>query len=330
MRTNASMEKKAPYESAQLHHRVQELEKENLQLQISLEAVTEHADLIEAQLLEIQENLESKVQERTHELAEKNLELHQAKEIAEQARVTAEMANRAKSAFLANMSHELRTPLNAVMGYGELLEEELIENEQLDWRNYVEKILSSARHLLGLINDILDISKVEAGKMAIHLELFDIETLVKETISTIQPLIQQKHNHLKVQIIGQLGGLYSDLTKVRQILFNLLSNAAKFTENGEITFVVKCETFNNNQHQVMFSITDQGIGMTTEQINRLFQPFTQADSSTTRKFGGTGLGLAISKAFTEMLGGRISVISELNQGSTFTVFLPHSPQKNVS
>jgi len=328
MRPDVSMEK-ANHESAQLHRRIQELEKENLQLQIALEAVTEHADLVEAQLLEIQESLESKVQERTHELAEKNDELHQAKEIAEQARVTAEMANRAKSAFLANMSHELRTPLNAVVGYGELLAEELVENEYLDWTNYVDKILLSAKHLLGLINDILDISKVEAGKMAIYLESFDVAKLVKDTISTIQPLVEQKHNRLNVQIIGQLGELYSDLTKVRQILFNLLSNAAKFTENGEITFIAKCELSNAEQNQIVFSITDQGIGMTKDQIDRLFQPFTQADSSTTRKFGGTGLGLAISKAFTEMLGGRISVISELNQGSTFTIFLPCSSKNPV-
>ncbi len=310
-------------DSAQLRHRIQELEKENLQLQISLEAVTEHADLVEAQLLEIQENLESKVQERTSELAEKNAELFASKETAEQARITAEMANRAKSAFLANMSHELRTPLNAVMGYGELLAEELIEENHLDWADDLDKILAAARHLLGLINDILDISKVEAGKMAIHLETFDINSLIRDTISTIQPLVQQKNNHLLLDVTEQLGNVHTDLTKVRQILFNLLGNAAKFTENGQITLIAKHET-KEDKNWIVFSVIDQGIGMTKQQIDSLFQPFMQADSSTTRKFGGTGLGLAISKAFAKMLGGHISVNSELNQGSTFTFYLPCS------
>lgn len=309
-------------DSEQLRHRIQELEKENLQLQISLEAVTEHADLVEAQLLEVQESLESKVKKRTHELAQKNAELSQSKEIAERAQLTAEMANRAKSAFLANMSHELRTPLNAIIGYSELLVEELTEDNHLDYANDLDKILSAAHHLLGLINDILDISKVEAGKMAVHLETFDIITLIKETISTIQPLIQQKNNQLKLHIADQLGDLHSDLTKVRQILFNLLGNAAKFTEHGEIIFIAKHETTQGGKNWVIFSIIDQGIGMTQEQIDHLFQPFVQADSSTTRKFGGTGLGLAISKAFAKMLGGHISVSSELNKGSIFTVFLP--------
>lgn len=306
-----------------LRTRLQELEKENQQLQISLEAVTEHADLVEAQLLEIQEHLETKVQERTCELAEKNAELFQSKEIAEQARLSAEMANRSKSAFLANMSHELRTPLNAVIGYGELLKEELIENDHHDWANDLEKILTAGHHLLGLINDILDISKIEAGKMAIHIETFNIQQLIEDTVSTIRPLISQKNNQLILEVADNLGDMYSDLTKVRQILFNLLGNAAKFTEHGEIHITVQSEN-NYNQQWVSFCIIDQGIGMTDDQLKHLFQPFMQADSSTTRKFGGTGLGLAISKAFAQMLGGHIAVCSELHKGSAFTVFLPRT------
>lgn len=306
-----------------LHARLQELEKENRQLQISLEAVTEHADLVEAQLLEIQEHLESKVQERTRELAEKNAELFQSKEIAEQARLSAEMANRSKSAFLANMSHELRTPLNAIIGYGELLEEDLLETGHKDWASDLEKILSAGHHLLGLINDILDISKIEAGKMAIYTENFNIQHLINETISTIRPLISQKNNQLILELSDNLGEMHTDLTKVRQILFNLLGNAAKFTENGEIHLVVKSED-RYKQQWVSFCIIDQGIGMTDDQVKHLFQPFEQADSSTTRKFGGTGLGLAISKAFAQMLGGHISVCSELHRGSTFTIFLPRT------
>lgn len=311
-----------------LCERIQELEKENLQLRIALDAVTEHADLIEAQLLEVQGNLELKVQERTCELAEKNAELYQAKDAAEQARIAAEMANRAKTAFLTNMSHELRTPLNAVIGYGEILIEELTENKLPHWVHDMEKILSAALHLLSLINDILDISKVEAGKVSVHLERFNIETLIKEITLIIQPLIQQKHNTLYLQISTQLGELYTDSTKVRQILFNLLSNAAKFSEHGEIRMIVHTENTADGNDWIVFNVIDQGIGMSPEQVKRLFQPFMQADSSTTRKFGGTGLGLAISKSFTEMLGGRIAISSELNKGSTFTVFLPRiAPKK---
>jgi len=310
-------------DSAQLRHRIQILERENFQLKISLEAVTEHADLIEAQLLEIQENLESKVQDRTCELAQRNAQLFESKEIAEQARIAAEMANRAKSAFLANMSHELRTPLNAIIGYTELIAEELSENNHLDLSCDLEKILSAAHHLLGLINDILDISKVEAGKIVIHLETFDINRLIHDTISTVQPLVQQKNNQLILEVTEQLGNVHTDLTKVRQILLNLLGNAAKFTENAQIILIAKRE-INDDKQWIIFSVVDQGIGMTKQQIDALFQPFVQADSSTTRKFGGTGLGLAISKAFAKMLGGYISVSSELNQGSTFTFYLPSS------
>ncbi|MEN9460499.1 MAG: hypothetical protein RIS84_519 [Pseudomonadota bacterium] len=319
---------KSEHDISQVYERLRELEKENVQLQISLEAVTEHADLIEAQLLEIQENLELKVQERTAELAEKNAELYQAKEAAEQARITAEMANRAKTAFLTNMSHELRTPLNAVIGYGEILIEDMNEKSFPHWARDMEKILAAALHLLSLINDVLDISKVESGKISVYLENFDIEALIKEITLVVQPLIQQKHNTLQVKLAEKLGEIYTDSTKVRQILFNLLSNAAKFTEHGVICLSAREEQTPDGHLWIVLSVSDEGIGMTPEQVKRLFQPFMQADTSTTRKFGGTGLGLAISKSFSEMLGGHITISSELNKGSIFTVFLPRvAPKK---
>lgn len=305
-----------------LNARIQALEKENMQLRIALDAITDHADLMEMQLLEIQEHLELKVQERTHQLAEKNAELYQAKDVAEQARMTAEMANRAKTSFLSNISHELRTPLNAVIGYGEILLDEMNAHKFSSWARDMDKILAAALHLLSVINDILDISKVEAGKVSVHLETFSIKNLIEEITLVVHPLIQQKQNTLRLQITGTLGQLHSDATKVRQILFNLLSNAAKFTEHGEICLIVREENTPDGNHWIVFSVIDQGIGMTPEQVKRLFQPFMQADSSITRKFGGTGLGLAISKSFSELLGGYITIQSELNKGSTFTVFLP--------
>jgi signal transduction histidine kinase len=231
--------------------------------------------------------------------------------------------SRTKSAFLANMSHELRTPLNAVIGYSEMLQEEVTERGQRELVPDLVKIHSAGKHLLGLINDILDLSKIEAGKMTIHAETFEVPTLLQDVMSTIQPLIEKNGNTLTLETGPELGDMHSDVTRVRQVLLNLLSNASKFTSKGTVTLGVRRERVDGASWMV-FSVRDSGIGMTPDQVSKLFLPFTQADSSTTRKYGGTGLGLAISRAFCTMMGGEIRVESAWGQGSTFTVRLPAS------
>jgi signal transduction histidine kinase/CheY-like chemotaxis protein len=230
-------------------------------------------------------------------------------------------ANRAKSAFLANMSHELRTPLNAVIGYSELIEEECEDTGQEEFIPDLKKIQAAAKHLLTLINDILDLSKIEAGKMDLHLETFPVDSMVNDVLTTITPLIDKNGNTLAVNIESGLGEMRADLTKVRQILFNLFSNASKFTKSGQISFNAVRETISGGEW-ITFSVKDSGIGMSPEQIGKLFKDFSQADSSTTRKYGGTGLGLSISKRFCQMMNGDISVESELGKGSLFIVRLP--------
>jgi signal transduction histidine kinase/CheY-like chemotaxis protein len=228
-----------------------------------------------------------------------------------------EMASEHKSAFLASMSHELRTPLNAIIGYSEMLYETAQDEGQDEFLPDLAKIRDAGRHLLGLINDILDLSKIEAGKMDLYLEDADLTGLVEEVRSIVEPLMAANANRLEIVCPAALGAFYTDRTKLKQSLLNLLSNAGKFTHEGRVKLEVRPAP-----SEISFVVSDTGIGMTEEQQGRLFQAFSQADASTTRQYGGTGLGLAISKHFCEMLGGRIAVESTPGQGSTFTITLP--------
>lgn len=230
----------------------------------------------------------------------------------------AEAANQAKSVFLANMSHELRTPLNAIIGYSEMLIEETEAEGYVTLTNDLRKVQTSGQHLLELINAVLDLSKIESGKMELYLETFSIEELLEEVGAVILPLAEKNGNTYQVIADTQLTTIYADQTKVRQSLLNLLSNACKFTSRGKITLEVQ----KLPEDRVAFAVSDTGVGMTAEQVSRLFTPFTQADSSTTRRFGGTGLGLTISKKFAEMMGGQIFVESEDGKGTKFTMTLP--------
>jgi signal transduction histidine kinase len=234
-----------------------------------------------------------------------------------------ETASRHKSDFLANMSHELRTPLNAIIGYSEMLMEEAADLDRRDFIPDLQKIRASGKHLLALINDILDLSKIEAGKIELSPETFDIAGLIADVASTVQPLIEKNVNVLTINRAVDLGAMYADITKVRQILYNLLSNACKFTEHGTITLNA-VRQHADGTGWLLLSVHDTGIGMTDEQMARLFQPFSQADIQTARKYGGTGLGLVITRRFCEMMGGEIKVASEWGRGTVFTVKIPLS------
>ena len=237
------------------------------------------------------------------------------------AKEAAEQANRTKSTFLANMSHELRTPLNAIIGYSEMLEEEVGERGLSELAPDLGKIQAAGKHLLALINDVLDLSKIEAGKMELFLEYFDVPVLVRDVESTIRPLVEKNQNTFEVRCPRDVGTMHADLTRVRQILFNVLSNAAKFTQRGRIGLEVSRRVTGGTEW-LEFGVADTGIGLTPEQQHRLFQSFSQADPSTSRKYGGTGLGLVISRRFAQLMGGDIVLQSEFGRGSVFTVRLP--------
>ena len=259
----------------------------------------------------------SEIETKNRLLNESNEVLQSARESAETARAAADDASKAKSQFLANMSHELRTPLNAIIGYSEMLQEEADDLGTPEIKPDLQKINGAGKHLLGLINDILDLSKIEAGKMTLYLETFDLRVMLEEVAALVQPLVAKNGNQLKLELMPEIGSMRADVTKVRQMLFNLLSNASKFTNKGTITLRVSCEGTNR-----VFDVVDSGIGMTSEQLGRMFQAFSQADASTSKKYGGTGLGLALSRKFCLLMGGDMSVVSEYGKGSTFTATIP--------
>jgi signal transduction histidine kinase/CheY-like chemotaxis protein len=249
-------------------------------------------------------------------------EIQEVNEQLVQSEQRARAATQAKSHFLANMSHELRTPLNAIIGYSEMLQEEAQDSGQESFIPDLKKINRSGRHLLDLINDVLDLSKIEAGKMELYLETFDVPNLLEDVSTTVQLLVQKNSNTLEVRCPANLGAMRADMTKVRQSLFNLLSNASKFTKNGKITLEAARETSPTKANWIVFRVSDTGIGMTPEQQDRVFEAFSQADSATARDFGGTGLGLTITKTFCRMMGGDVALTSEPGKGTTFTIRLP--------
>ena len=278
----------------------------------------------EGNLRRTYDDLEARIEERTIALTRANRKMEQEIKVRRQAEEQALEANRIKSSFLANMSHELRTPLNAIIGYSELLLEDTARDELRGLHGDLGKIRGAADHLLALISDVLDLSKIESGKMDISHESFPLSEVLESVMITVAPLAERNGDTIKLRSPRDLGAVKTDRTKLHQILTNLLSNACKFTQNGRIELAV-ADVVDGGRRWFEFAVSDTGIGIAAEVLERLFTPFVQADSSTTRKFGGTGLGLAISRHYARMLGGDISVRSELGRGSTFTLRLPSEP-----
>ncbi|HLJ50968.1 MAG TPA: ATP-binding protein [Bryobacteraceae bacterium] len=272
-------------------------------------------------LRQAHDELEQRVLDRTSELQLEIAQHEQTQAHLLFAKKEADEANRAKSEFLANMSHELRTPLNAIIGYSEMLHEVATDRHDIEYIPDLERICMAGRHQLTLINDVLDLAKIEAGRMRVSLENFAVEPVVQEVASSVQSLALKNHNLLNMKIDGPLGNVHLDATKVKQCLWNLLGNACKFTENGVVTLAV-ARRKEQSREWIVFEVVDTGIGMSAGQMQKLFRAFSQVDSSSTRKHGGSGLGLMISRRFSRMMGGDIQVYSEPGKGSSFTLTLP--------
>ncbi|RLB48134.1 MAG: hypothetical protein DRJ42_23890 [Deltaproteobacteria bacterium] len=285
---------------------------------------------------------EAIAENKTRELYESNIALqelntslegmvsHRTRELAV-ARDSAVDANQAKSDFLANMSHELRTPLNAIIGYSEMLMEDASDMDDAEVTEDLRRIHGAGHHLLAVINDVLDLSKIEAGKMPLVVDDFDVEEMIRLIVSTVRPAVAAKHNTLTVVVAEGIGSIRADELRVKQALLNLLSNAAKFTEEGEIRLeALRRPSPFGGSEEVVFAVTDEGIGMTESQLGRLFEVFTQAEDSTSHKYGGTGLGLVISRHLCRMMGGDIRVQSTFGKGSRFEVVLPVEVVPDVS
>jgi signal transduction histidine kinase len=311
--------------------KIAQLNKEKAQyikhLQISHTNLNEHKERLErhdSELLKIKteaQNSRAEAQKVRLQLQKARVEIQRYKLETQRARVQANIANQAKAQFLANMSHELRTPMNAIIGYTEILQEDARDRELLEFIPDLQKIHGASYHLLDLINNLFDLSRIESSKMDLYIETFDIAPMIQDVSNSISPLLEKQSNILKVECDAALGTMTADLTKVRQNLLNLLSNANKFSKQNIIHLIVTRENV-DGVDWLMFKIMDHGIGMTNEQIQKLFQPFSQVDSSSTRRYGGSGLGLAITKQFCQIMGGDVNVESKFGQGSTFAMRLP--------